>query len=152
MEVKKRELDEMKGAFEKLQKKVHKLKEIEVDLTSQIEEESRGLDENKKKQIQWSSKLASLKLHDLRFHIWWKQENNQQILIKNNKYSHLGEQGEEITVYTDDEILSLEKEKTQSSIVIFEGFKSLPIFIQRERKKYIYNKLYQQNSRKPNLT
>jgi hypothetical protein len=66
MEKKQDELEKLKGSFEKIQKKVQKLQAIEVGIKSEIENEARGLEENKKKLNQWTSKLANLKVQDLK--------------------------------------------------------------------------------------
>jgi len=100
MEKKQDEMEKMKGSFEKIQKKVQKIQAIEVGIKSEIENEARGLEDNKKKLGQWSGKLSNLKLQDLK---------------------SLGEQTEELKTLTPEEIRALDKDKIQSSIVLLEG-------------------------------
>jgi len=66
MEKKQDELEKMKGAFEKIQKKVQKIQAVEVGIKSELDTESRSLDENKKKLASWTSKMATLKVQDLK--------------------------------------------------------------------------------------
>ena len=66
MEKKQDELEKMKGGFEKIQKKVQKIQAVEVGIKSQLDTESRSLDENKKKLASWTSKMATLKVQDLK--------------------------------------------------------------------------------------
>lgn len=108
MEKKQDELEKMKGAFEKIQKKVQKLQAIEVGIKSEVDTETRGFEENKKKLAQWTSKLSVLKVQDLK---------------------HLGEQTEVLKVFSKEEIRELDKEKIQSSIVILEGIPSFSFLL-----------------------
>jgi len=99
MEDKQEELAKIKETFEKVNKKVQKLKEQEVEINHQIEEESRVFEESKKKVAHWGGKLAALKLQDL---------------------TNLGEQPDELKILSEEEIQALDKDKVQSSIVILE--------------------------------
>jgi len=100
MEAKREELKELKEAHDSLKKKVQKIREASVELTSQIEDESKAHDDFKKKITFWTGKMNSLTLQDLKA---------------------FGEPEDTLPKLTEEELNSIDKEKLQSSIVILEG-------------------------------
>lgn len=136
METKREELKELKEAHDSLKKKVQKIREASVELTSQIEDESKAHDDFKKKITFWTGKMNTLTLQDLKA---------------------FGEPEDTLPKLTEEELNSIDKEKLQSSIVILEGIlliQFIYLFLNHKNNNsfFLFSSIAKLKEAKPNLS